>query len=318
MKTLRTDVIIPAYRPGEEFEKLLERLSAQKYPINKILVMNTEKKFWKETWEQEYPLVEVRHLTKEEFDHGGTRRQAAELSDAEILVFMTQDAMPADRELIGALVGALAENPQAGAAYARQLPKKDCRFLEKYTRSFNYPEQSCLKTEKDVQTYGIKTYFCSNVCAAYDHRIYDEIGGFPEHAIFNEDMVYAGGALQAGYRIAYVADACVYHSHSYTAAQQFHRNFDLGVSQAQNPQIFARFSSEGEGMQYVKAVIRQMRKEKKAGEIPGFVLRCAARFAGYRMGKAYEHLPEKLILRFTSNRGFWIQQKQARLSTWRE
>lgn len=71
-------------------------------------------------------------------------------------------------------------------------------------------------------------------------------------------------------------------------------------------------------MQYVKAVIRQMRKEKKAGEIPGFVLRCAARFVGYRMGKAYEHLPEKLILRFTSNRGFWIQQKQARLSTWRE
>lgn len=55
MKTLKTDVIIPAYRPGEEFEKLLERLSAQKYPINKILVMNTEKKFWKETWEQEYP-----------------------------------------------------------------------------------------------------------------------------------------------------------------------------------------------------------------------------------------------------------------------
>lgn len=156
MKTLKTDVIIPAYRPGEEFEKLLERLSAQKYPINKILVMNTEKKFWKETWEQEYPLVEVRHLTKEEFDHGGTRRQASELSDAEILVFMTQDAMPADRELIGALVGALAENPQAGAAYARQLPKKDCRFLEKYTRSFNYPEQSCLKTEKDVQTYGSK------------------------------------------------------------------------------------------------------------------------------------------------------------------
>ena len=192
MKTLKTDVIIPAYRPGEEFEKLLERLSAQKYPINKILVMNTEKKFWKEIWEQKYPLVEVRHLTKEEFDHGGTRRQAAELSDAEILVFMTQDAMPADRELIGALVGALAENPQAGAAYARQLPKKDCRFLEKYTRSFNYPEQSCLKTEKDVQTHGIKTYFCSNVCAAYDHRIYDEIGGFPEHAIFNEDMIYAG------------------------------------------------------------------------------------------------------------------------------
>ena len=121
-------MIIPAYRPGEEFEKLLERLSAQKYPINKILVMNTEKKFWKETWEQEYPLVEVQHLTKEEFDHGGTRRQAAELSDAEILVFMTQDAMPADRELIGALVGALAENPQAGPLMRVSFPKRTADF----------------------------------------------------------------------------------------------------------------------------------------------------------------------------------------------
>ena len=44
MNTVKTDVIIPAYRPGEEFEKLLERLSAQKYPVNRIIVMNTEEK----------------------------------------------------------------------------------------------------------------------------------------------------------------------------------------------------------------------------------------------------------------------------------
>ena len=121
MKTLKTDVIIPAYRPGEEFEKLLERLSTQKYPINKILVMNTEKKFWKETWEQEYPLVEVRHLTKEEFDHGGTRRQAAELSDAEILVFMTQDAVPADEYVIGNLVKVLEEDEMTGRSWMKFL-----------------------------------------------------------------------------------------------------------------------------------------------------------------------------------------------------
>ena len=59
MNTVKTDVIIPAYRPGEEFEKLLERLSAQKYPVNRIIVMNTEEKFWKKTWEEKYPLVEV-------------------------------------------------------------------------------------------------------------------------------------------------------------------------------------------------------------------------------------------------------------------
>ena len=59
MKTLKTDVINPAYRPGEEFEKLLERLSAQKYPINKILVMNTEKKFWKVYAEQKRAMEQM-------------------------------------------------------------------------------------------------------------------------------------------------------------------------------------------------------------------------------------------------------------------
>ena len=48
MNAVKTDVIIPAYHPGEEFDKLLERLSTQKYPVNKIIVMNTEKKFWRE------------------------------------------------------------------------------------------------------------------------------------------------------------------------------------------------------------------------------------------------------------------------------
>ena len=89
MNAVKTDVIIPAYHPGEEFDKLLERLSTQKYPVNKIIVMNTEKKFWRENWEQKYPLVEVHHLTKQEFDHGATRRRGAELSDAEILKIKT-------------------------------------------------------------------------------------------------------------------------------------------------------------------------------------------------------------------------------------
>ena len=32
------------------------------------------------------------------------------------------------------------------------------------------------------------------------------------HTIFNEDMIYAAGVIQAGYAIAYAADAKVIHS----------------------------------------------------------------------------------------------------------
>ena len=326
---LTVDAVIPTFQPGKRLIGILECLEKQTLPVRCVRIINSgrdgfrlfleEAHLTEQQFLESYPFVLLEHIPKEEFDHGRTRSKGfAACIGADYVLAMTQDALPADEMLVERLVRPLTENADIAVSYARQLSNPDVSCEERISRNFNYPAQSMIKSEEDTGRLGIKAYFCSNVCAMYRRATWEQLGGFPEHAIFNEDMVYAGGALQAGYRIAYVADACVYHSHSYTAAQQFHRNFDLGVSQAQNPQIFARFSSEGEGMQYVKAVIRQMRKEKKAGEIPGFVLRCAARFAGYRMGKAYEHLPEKLILRFTSNRGFWIQQKQARLSTWRE
>ena len=92
-----------------------------------------------------------------------------------------------------------------------------------------------MKSKEDIEKLGIKTFFCSDVCAAYKRDIFDRLGGYPDHAIFNEDMIYAHKAIMAGYSIAYAADACVYHSHNYTGVQQFHRNFDMGVSQADHP-----------------------------------------------------------------------------------
>lgn len=99
---------------------------------------------------------------------------------------------------------------------------------------------------------GIKTYFCSNVCAAYKRDIFEQLGGFVNHTIFNEDMIYAAGVIQAGYAIAYAADAKVIHSHNYSGWQQFTRNFDLGVSHVQYPAVFDGVPPEGEGMKLVK------------------------------------------------------------------
>ena len=60
------DVIIPAYHPGKEFEMLLKTICKQDYPIENILVMNTEEKFWNPAWEKDFPKVKVHHLKKEE------------------------------------------------------------------------------------------------------------------------------------------------------------------------------------------------------------------------------------------------------------
>ena len=305
MENKTVDVIIPAYHPGKEFATLIKRLEKQSVPIHRIIVMNTEESMWNKEWEKLSDVMEIHHLAKSEFDHGGTRAQAAELSDADVMIFMTQDAMPADRELLAELLKALEQDENIAAAYARQLPNAECSFVERYTRAFNYPDRSVVKTKDDLDKYGIKTFFCSNVCAAYKKDIYQKQGGFVRRTIFNEDMIYAGGLIQAGYGIAYAAEAKVIHSHNYNCMQQFHRNFDLGVSQAEHPEIFEGVPSEGEGMRLVKKTLSHLVRSEKIWLIPGFVMQCAGKYAGYLAGKNFRRLPKKFVLWCTMSPNYW-------------
>ena len=298
------DVIIPTYHPGKDFYQLLKRLDQQTRPIHRILVMNTEESGWKPEWEKEFSQLQVYHLQKSDFDHGGTRKKAAELSLADFMIFMTQDALPADEYLVERLAAAFTE-PQIKAAYARQLARPDCRELERYTRIFNYPEESRVKTAADLDTLGIKTFFCSNVCAMYERETYVNRGGFIRKTIFNEDMIYAGGLIKAGYANAYAADARVIHSHNYSGLEQFHRNFDLAVSQAEHPEIFGGVASEGEGIRLVKKTAAHCLRIRKPWLIVTLVWQSGWKFLGYRMGKSYRKLPRWLVLRCTMNRAYW-------------
>lgn len=305
MEKTRVNVIIPTYHPGKEFPALLKGLKNQEYQPDKVIIMNTEKEGWDARWETIFPRTEVHHIKKEQFDHGGTRMAGAALADGGILVFMTQDAVPYDKFLIGNLIKPILERESVGAAYARQLPREDCSFLEKCTRSFNYPETSCIKTEKDMPVYGIKTFFCSNVCAAYRREAYDKAGGFVDRAIFNEDMICAGNMVKAGYGIAYAADAKVVHSHNYTCLQQLHRNFDLGVSQADHPEIFQNVPSEGEGLRLVKKTAGILVKAGKFWLLPKLFFQSGFKYIGYFMGKRYKKLPRRIVLWATMNKAYW-------------
>ena len=311
------DVIIPVYKPDRGFLTMIEKLQAQTVPVNHIIVMNTEQKYldrllYGTTLEREnHNNITVRHLSKREFDHGRTRNQGVKLSDADAFLMMTQDAMPADEYLVERLLESL-RGEKVAAAYARQLPDRECSEAERFTRGFNYPEESRVKTKADLPEMGIKTFFCSNVCAAYRRDVFDELGGFVNRAIFNEDMLYAAKAVEAGYGIAYVAQAKVYHSHNYTYRQQFRRNFDLGVSQADHPEVFRGVPSEGEGIRSVKAAASYLRKQRQSCRIPGLLLQSGCKYAGYWLGKHYRRLPRKFVLKCTDNREYWFHEDRRR------
>ncbi len=298
------DIIIPTYKPGEKFLRLFAMLQKQKLPYEHLIIINTDASGMKEEiramLEADGRTV-LKDITAEEFDHAATRAYGVSLSEADAFVCMTDDAVPADEFLLERLRAALREEKTA-LAYARQLAAEDADEAEKYTRVFNYPPESRRKTIADLDTLGIKTYFASNVCCAYRRSVYEELGGFTGSAIFNEDMIYACAALKAGYAAVYEAGARVIHSHNYTAMQQFHRNFDLGISQAMHPEVFAGLKSEGEGIRLVKNTVRHLARTGHAAEIPCFVFRTAFRYAGYRAGKKYEKLPDGLVNSFAMNK----------------
>ena len=306
---LTVDVIIPTYKPGKRLLRLLDLLSRQSVLPGHIILMNTEEKYLKELYDENelimrFPRLKIRHLDKKQFDHGQTRNDGVTLSDTQAFLLMTQDALPKDTELIANLVREL-EKPGTAVAYGRQLPEENCDPAEAYARSFNYPDIPDLKTQEDVGRLGIKTYFCSNVCAMYRRDIFDCLGGFTHHTVFNEDMIYAGTAAKAGYAIAYVPSAAVIHSHNYTCMQQFHRNFDLGVSQADHPEIFEGLKSETEGKRMVVQTIHFLQNNKKTYLVPHYIMMCGWKYAGFKLGRNYRSLPHWFILKCTMNRTYW-------------
>lgn len=304
MKNYTVDIVIPVYKPDDKFDRLMRMLKKQTYPVGTIFIVNTEEKYFPKKGYETWQNVRLHHIKAKDFDHGGTRDGAAASLCGDLILFVTQDAVPKDEYLVERLVAAFADE-QVAAAYARQLPEKDCDLIERYTRSFNYPKESSVKSKEDLSRYGIKTFFCSNVCAMYRRSAYEKLGGFEKHTIFNEDMIFAGKLVQNGYSVAYVAEAEVIHSHNYTNRQQFHRNFDLAVSQAEHPEIFKMASSESEGIRMVKSTAAYLIKQKKPWLVPVLVLRSASKLLGYRLGKNYKMLSRGLILRFTMNRAYW-------------
>lgn len=301
---VQIDVIIPTLHPDKEFGELIKRLESQTLAVHKIVIMNTRSGSFPEEFIKAYDNIEVRHLDKAEFDHGGTRNAGAAHSQAEYLLFMTQDAIPADSHLVEWLASAF-EQPKVKAAYARQLPKENCRELERYTRSFNYPKKSRIQRQEDLNALGIKTFFCSNVCAMYEKETFLKQGGFVNRTIFNEDMIYAGGLIKNGYEIAYVASARVLHSHNYSGIKQLQRNFDMAVSQVEHPEVFEGIASEREGIRLVKQTAVHCIRIGKPWLILSLVFFTGCKYIGYRLGRIYQRLPKWLVRWCTMNKGYW-------------
>lgn len=299
----KVDVIIPVYKPDDSFNDVLSKILNQTVQPDNILLLQTVDASEDELISVNDEKVKVYPIQKRDFDHGGTRRYGVSLSDADYVLLMTQDAVPQDDRLIENLLKSF--DDETGVSYGRQLARAGADIVERMTREFNYPPQSIVKTKEDIERLGIKTFFCSDVCAMYKKSIYDELGGFVKKTIFNEDMIMASKIINAGYKVVYAADAQVIHSHSYTCRQQFSRNFDLGVSQCQYKEVFEGISSEKEGKGYAKKVLLTLIKGGHFIKAFYFAMQCGFKLFGYKLGLRYDRMSLTMIYKCTMNKGYW-------------
>lgn len=278
-------VIIPTLNSENSIFNLISCINLQSIKVDEIVVIDSMSDDGTVHIAKNQPNVRLMKVSRKDFDHGRTRDFALKNCKGDYVVFMTQDALPYDNFCIENLVNTLKSNDRIAVVCGRQLPKEEATKMERFVRYFNYPAKSNLRSKSDIDKMGIKTFFSSDVCAAYNRKIYEKLGGFEYPIKTSEDLLFAAKAINNDYLVAYNADAKVFHSHNLTLRQQYKRNFITGYEIQKHINIFQGVSLESEGVELVKYVSRNLLKTGNLVGIIYFGFDCCARFLGNKMGR---------------------------------
>jgi rhamnosyltransferase len=304
MDSKEVALLIPTFNAGNKWEEALRSCSNQNFTFKRKIIIDSG------STDSTLKLAgafgfDILHIDKEDFDHGYARQLLAEAAkDCDVLVYLTQDCILKGSNSFTELIKAF-DDPKVGIAYGRQLPHNGAKVLETHARLFNYPSKSIVKSFDDRGKLGIKTASCSNSFAAYRRTALEEVGGFPSLTIFAEDVIVGGQVLIKGWKIAYVAEAEVYHSHDYTTKEEFKRYFDIGVFHSMNNWLLKEFGSAGgEGFKYLKSELVYVFKHNLL-VLPKMVLSIVAKFLGYKLGMMHESLSLKQKKSFSMHSKYW-------------
>lgn len=296
---------IPTYNAGNLWNKWIKAYESQSVTAEQVIVIDSSSsddtvKLAKDA------MFSVFSIPQSEFNHGRTRNQAVRFAEnfADVLVFMTQDAILASPDSLEKLLVPFSD-PEVAAVCGRQLPHHEATPLAVHARYFNYPSESRVRTMADISALGIKTAFMSNSFAAYRLSVFDKLGGFPDNTILAEDMYLAAKMILSGYKVAYCAEATVFHSHNYTLKQEFQRYFDTGVFQQEQKWIQQKFGrAASEGKRFVLSELKFL-SIKSPHLIPKAILSTCVKWLGFKLGYYYYRLPYKWCRVFSMHKGYW-------------
>jgi rhamnosyltransferase len=299
-------LIIPTYNAALHWSDLCAGIRSQNLLPKDMVIIDSSSTDGTPSLAQEAGFTVIR-IHSEDFNHGGTRQFAAEhVPDADILIYLTQDAIPASPDAFSRIIAAF-DDPEIGAAYGRQLPRPNASSIEAHARLFNYPPKSSVRLWESRLTLGFRSIFFSNSFGAYRRDALRSVGGFAPDVIFGEDALVVARLHRIGWKTAYVTDAVVEHSHSYTFAEEFRRYFDIGVFHARERWLIEQFgTASGEGRRFVISELTYLVKNDPL-RIPSALIRTLVKYLGYKIGRHENQISARLKPRLGMNRMYWSQ-----------
>lgn len=278
-------VIVPTLNAENLITQLVDSLKKQTITPNEIIIVDSESDDKTTEIASVLEGVTLISIKRKDFNHATTRDMALRKSTGDYVIFITQDAMPADEYFVEKLLQPFSLDDTIAVSTGRQIPRYDAWPFEKLVREFNYPAVSQIRSSADIPRLGIKTFFMSDCCSAYKRDIFVKLGGFSFPVKTAEDLFFAARVINSGYKIAYVHEAGVIHSHNLTLRQQYTRNFILAYEMEKHKDILRDVPVDSEGINLVMHVSRELLKYGRVIWFVRFGLDCVARFLGNRMGK---------------------------------
>ncbi|CAM3712321.1 glycosyltransferase [Rahnella victoriana] len=301
---MRYFIAIPTYNGGDVWEECAKNIKNYIPEKTSVYVIDSGSSDRTMNVADKYGFEHI-SISSKDFNHGGTRNLAVENNKGkyDFVIFLTQDAIP-EPHFVENILSAF-QDPKVACAYGRQLPHKRASKIAQHARYFSYPEKGYVAELSDKTKKGIKTVFMSNSFSAYRLDVFEKLGGFTSNTILCEDMYFTAKAVLSGYKVAYVSDAIVRHSHNYSPLEEFKRYFDIGVFHADEPWIRKEFGgAEGEGKKFIFSEIKYL-IANGFYLIPVACINTASKLLGYKLGGKYKKMPLSIIKKISMHKRYW-------------
>lgn len=186
----KIDIICPLYNASKYINDLHKSfLMQENVEINNIRYVITKGKDNTEEIVKELDKCVYKVIEPQDFSHSYTREQEAFESNADIVVFVTQDVIIKRKDWLYNLIKPIVDK-ECVASYSRQVCTNNS--IEKYTRECNYPDKSKIVSKEDIPKLGLKTFFFSDASSAIDRNVFIKLNGYDQKKfMMSEDMYIA-------------------------------------------------------------------------------------------------------------------------------